>query len=193
MKILQNAVQITHDYIEKLLKPGDRAVDATMGNGNDTLFLSRLVGPTGHVFSFDIQPAALENTKKLLLQHRMDNVQLILDGHQNAASYISGSIQCAMFNLGYLPRSDHAICTHADTTIAALEFFMERLTLHGLITIAVYYGGDSGFDEKNAVMDYLSSIDSRRFSVLVHQFVNQPNCPPIAVCIEKISPDKSPA
>ena len=193
MKILQNAVQITHDYIEKLLKPGDQAVDATMGNGNDTLFLSRLVGPAGHVLSFDIQPAALENTKKLLLQHGVDNVQLILDGHQNAASYISGSIQCAMFNLGYLPRSDHTICTHADTTIAALEFFMERLTHHGLITIAVYYGGDSGFDEKNAVMDYLSSIDSRRFSVLVHQFVNQPNCPPIAVCIEKISPDKSPA
>ncbi len=60
---------------------GDTVVDATAGNGNDTLYLANLVGATGRVYSFDIQAQAIENTAALLAKH--DNVTLIHDGHQN--------------------------------------------------------------------------------------------------------------
>ncbi len=45
---------------------GGNYIDATMGNGNDTLFLCRMAGKTGHVTAFHIQQQALEATEKLL-------------------------------------------------------------------------------------------------------------------------------
>ena len=36
--------------LEKAVSPGDIAIDATAGNGHDTLFLAKLVGENGHVY-----------------------------------------------------------------------------------------------------------------------------------------------
>ncbi len=187
--ILRNSLYISHDYVSRVVKEGDVVVDATMGNGNDTLLLARLVGDGGRVYSFDIQQLALDATRRKLedvgLAHR---VQLILDGHQNIDSYVESEIKVVMFNLGYLPKGDHSIGTRAETTIAALEKCLRLIPVGGIIMIVVYYGGDSGFDEKNAVMEYVKTINCNEFSVLVHDFVNQINCPPIAICIEKNQP-----
>lgn len=185
--LLKNSLNISHELVSKLVKNGDIVVDATMGNGNDTLFLANLVGETGKVYAFDVQQLALDNTKKRLSEAGVsDRAELILDGHQNLDKYVSKGIKAVMFNLGYLPKGDHSIGTRAETTISALEKSMELLCKEGIIMLVIYYGGDSGFDEKNAVMDYLKTIDCKRYTVLVHDFVNQVNCPPIAVCIEKM-------
>jgi predicted methyltransferase len=184
--ILSNSLAISHELIRKVVQQGDTVVDATMGNGNDTLLLARLVGDKGKVYSFDIQDCALANTRKRLNEAGTDcNVELIMDGHQNIDQYVSKGIRAVMFNLGYLPKGDHSIGTRADTTIEALEKSMELLMLGGIVIMVIYYGGDSGFEEKEAVLEYLKTIDCRRYSVLVSDFVNQINCPPIAVCIEK--------
>ena len=53
-----------HHFIEEHVRTGDVCIDATMGNGNDTELLCRLAGVQGTVLAFDIQPAAIENTKK---------------------------------------------------------------------------------------------------------------------------------
>ncbi|MGE5677543.1 MAG: class I SAM-dependent methyltransferase [Pseudomonadota bacterium] len=186
MMLLSNSLAISHEIINRVVKQGDTVVDATMGNGNDTLLLSRLVGKVGTVYSFDIQETALASTRKRLENAgTAENVRLILDGHQNMDKYVPQGIRAVMFNLGYLPKGDHSIGTKADSTIEALKKSMELLIAGGVIMMVIYYGGDSGFEEKEAVLEYIRTIDCKKYSVLVCDFVNQINCPPIAVCIEK--------
>jgi hypothetical protein len=60
-----------------------------------------------------------------------------------------------MFNLGYLPRSDHSIVTCAETTIAALDKIIERMVSGGMITILAYRGHDGGPEEAQAVECWL--------------------------------------
>ena len=45
--ILPPILAQVHDLVRRVLRPGDVAVDATVGNGQDTLFLAECVGPTG--------------------------------------------------------------------------------------------------------------------------------------------------
>jgi tRNA G37 N-methylase Trm5 len=185
--LLKNSLHISHEMVGKVVREGDIAVDATMGNGNDTLFLARLVGDAGKVYGFDIQPMAIENTKKRLEEAGVaDRAELIMEGHQNLDQYVPKGIRAVMFNLGYLPKGDHSIGTRAESTIAAIEKSLELLCEEGIVMIVIYYGGDSGFEEKNAVMEYFKGLDCKKYSVLVQNFANQVNCPPIAVCIEKM-------
>lgn len=185
--LLKNSLNISHELVSKVVQPGDIVVDATMGNGNDTLFLANLVGEAGRVYAFDVQQLALDNTKKRLADAGLlESVDLILDGHQNIAKYVQQGIKAVMFNLGYLPKGDHNIGTKAETTIAAIESAMKLLCKEGIVMLVIYYGGDSGYDEKNTVLEYFKTLDCKKYSVLVHEFVNQVNCPPIAVCIEKM-------
>ena len=185
--LLKNSLFISHDLVSKVVQPGDIVVDATMGNGNDTFFLANLVGDDGKVYAFDVQQLAMDNTIKRLTEAAMlERVDLVLDGHQNIDKYVPQGIKAVMFNLGYLPKGDHSIGTRAETTIAAIEKSLNLLCKEGIVMLVIYYGGDSGFDEKNAVMEYFKTLDCKKYSVLVHDFVNQVNCPPIAVCIEKM-------
>lgn len=185
--ILRNSLGQSHEIIMKAVGEGDTVIDATAGNGGDTLFLAELAGPSGRVYSFDIQQAAIDKTLgKLTAAGLKDRVSLICDGHQNMDRYAPGNVKAVMFNLGYLPGGDHSIGTRAETTEEALEKAMELLAVNGIITVAVYYGGDSGFEEKDRIMEYIKRIDHRKFSVMKNEFVNQINCPPILVCIEKL-------
>jgi len=185
--LYKNSLRISHEIIKKVAGQGDIVVDATAGNGNDTLFLAHLVGSEGIVYAFDIQEIAILNTKKKLEEAKVyDRVKLINDGHENIDKYINKNVKAVMFNLGYLPKGDHSRATKGKTTIKAIEKCLEILQAEGVITIVIYYGGDSGFEEKDEILSYIRSIDSKKYSVLVHEFVNQMNCPPIAVCIERI-------
>ncbi len=53
-------------FIRQQVQEGDFCIDATMGNGNDTLLLSQLCGESGKVLAFDIQEQALTATQKRL-------------------------------------------------------------------------------------------------------------------------------
>ncbi len=184
--IFESTLSITHFYIKESVKPGDTVIDATMGNGNDTLFLAKLAGENGHVTAFDIQQAAVEKTSALLEKHGLlQRVKLVCDGHENMEKYVSEPVSAVMFNLGYLPGGDHSIATRHETTTAALEAAMRLLRPGGIITVGVYYGGDSGFEEKEAVMKFFETIDFKEYTVLLHDYINRPNCPPLAVIIEK--------
>ncbi len=189
MCVIKNSLGQSHDIIMKVVKEGDHVIDATAGNGNDTAFLASLVGPSGRVYAFDIQEPAIENTRRRIRERGFEErVVLIKDGHQNMDLYVQEKVSAVMFNLGYLPGGDHSIQTRGQTTIAAINKSMELLKKGGLITVVVYYGGDSGFDEKNQIMEYIKTIDFRRFTVMKTEFPNQPNCPPILICIEKLFP-----
>jgi len=183
--MVQNALELSHKYIEETVKKGDTVIDATTGNGNDTLFLAKLVGEGGRVFAFDIQPQAVENTKSRLEENEITWCNVILDGHQNMKKYVTEKVKAVMFNFGYLPGGDKSVFTHKETSIPAIEAAMDLLSDDGIITLVIYYGGKTGFEEKDALLEFLKGIDNHRYSVLYHDFINYPNCPPLVVTISK--------
>jgi SAM-dependent methyltransferase len=160
-------------------------VDATCGNGYDTLFLCKLAGPKGHVKAFDIQKLAIERTKTLL-ESKLDytNYEIILDSHEFISKYINDKIDCAVFNLGYLPNSDKEIITRGDTTVAAISNLLPHLKNNGRIFIATYVAHDSGY-EINEISNYLSSLDKSMYNVLHIKLINKENSPPELFIIEK--------
>jgi len=187
MSTIKNSLGQCHEILEKIIINGDTVIDATAGNGHDTAFLAGLAGEDGRVYSFDIQDMAIENTKRRVEKLGLANrVSLIHDGHQNMDKYVKEAVRAVVFNLGYLPKGDHDIHTEGNTTVEAIEKAMELIVPGGVVILVVYYGGDSGFNEKEYVLDYIKTIDSTKFAVMQTEFVNQPNCPPILVCIEKL-------
>lgn len=188
MATIKNSLAQSHEFVKNFVKKGDTVIDATAGKGNDTVFLAELVGEEGKVYSFDIQDAAINSTKIKIVENGYENrVKQIKAGHQNLDLYVEEIVNCVMFNLGYLPGGDHNIGTKAETTILALEKSMKLLSNGGVISMVVYYGGDSGFEEKEKVLNYIKKLDSKCFTVMQTEFVNQVNCPPILVLIEKLA------
>lgn len=161
-------------------------IDATCGNGHDTLFLAQQV-PNGEVYAFDIQHQAIENTFDKIKD--FDNVKLIRDSHANAQAHIPssyhGQVDAAIFNLGYLPKGDKQIVTHPESTISAIEHIFEILAIEGIIILVIYPGHDEGKVERDQVLNYLTSLDQQTAHVLQYQFINQQNDPPFICAIEK--------
>lgn len=162
-------------------------IDATMGKGKDTLFLCTLAKNKGKVLAFDIQKEALEATGRLLKENRMEErARLILDGHENMASYASEeSADVICFNFGYLPGGNHQVATRPDTSIKAVKEGLAVLKSGGLMSLCIYSGGDTGFAEKDALLSFLKELPSRRFTVIVNCYHNRENHPPMPVFIFK--------
>lgn len=182
-----NTLSLVHQKLEQFIRSGDFVIDATAGNGKDTVFLCGLVGNEGKVLAFDIQQQAVDNTKKRLEETGWQNVgMVVLDSHANMAQYAQlGTVDCIVFNLGWLPGGDHTIFTHANSTIAAIEAGLELLRDGGLMCVSIYYGGASGYEERDALLQYVKTIDPDRYTVLVTQFANRAGDPPIPVLIWK--------
>ena len=165
-------------FILDHLKEGDIAVDFTMGNGHDTEFLSKTVGESGHVYAFDVQPMALESTKKNLeAANCPSNYTLILDSHHNVCNYVKTKIKAGMFNLGYLPGSDKSVTTMRETTIPAIEAAISLLDRDSVLSIAVYPGHAEGEAEGKLVCELLSMLDRKKLCATKIQIINSPTSP----------------
>ena len=180
-----SALDIIKRVISENVSEGDICIDATAGRGNDTLFMAQLVGESGHVTAFDIQQDAVDSTKKLLeengVAHRAD---VLLKSHSEMdALFDEGSVSCITFNFGWLPKGDHSVSTKKETSIEAIEKGLRLLKKDGIMTLIIYYGRDTGFEERDAILEYLPTIDSEKYTVLEMPFVNRPNCPPIPIII----------
>jgi len=187
-KSLTKITEYAKLLMEETIKPGDYVVDATMGNGKDTLFLAKLVGEAGKVFAFDVQPEALQNTTKILQENKVNlsSVALIHDGHQNIDRYIQGEIiSGVMFNLGYLPGGNRNIITKPQTTIIALQKCLDCLKKNGLITIVVYHAHMGGQEEKEEVLSFVRQLEREKYHVLKIDFINQREDSPFLIAIVK--------
>lgn len=162
-------------------------IDATMGNGNDTLFLCRLAGESGRVYAFDVQENALKSTRKRLeSQGVLDRAELILDGHENMDKYIGeNSADAVCFNFGYLPGGDHRISTRAGTSIEAIRKALNILKTGGMMSLCIYSGGDTGFEEKTRILEYLRKLPPEKYTVIINSYYNRSNNPPVPVFIWK--------
>lgn len=186
--MLLPALRFSHQLLKEIVSEGDHVIDATMGNGNDTLFLAELVGSTGHVYAFDIQEQAVENTRKKLADYT-DRSTLFLAGHETIEEKIASDhpIRAAIFNLGYLPKSDKQIVTLPETTKQAMTAILKRLSVGGRMIVVIYYGHEGGETEKNEVLNFCQNLPQEKFSVLNYQFINQKNNPPILLCVETLN------
>lgn len=188
---MMRATERAHHLLSQSIKPGDRVVDATVGNGHDTLFLAKLVGPSGRVFGFDVQEMALEVAAKLV--DEMSQVTLIRDGHENLAKHLPANdtangdrqLSAVMFNLGYLPGGSRDIITRPRTTVSALEQALDHLKLHGLVTVVLYPGHPGGEEEADAVRSYTQDVP-QEFDVSQNARTNTLAPAPELLVIERI-------
>lgn len=182
-----NALVLSHHVLKAHVKKGDFCIDATAGRGRDTAFLCSLVGATGKVLCFDVQQEALDSTAELLSKEGYTSrASLILDSHANMARYAEPeSAAAVVFNFGWLPGGDHGLFTMPESSIAAIRAGLDLLKVGGLMSLAIYYGGKSGFEERDALLEFLPTLDSNRYTVLETNFCNRSNNPPISAFIIK--------
>lgn len=165
-------VNAAHNLIRDTLHPGDIAVDATVGNGHDTLFLIEQVSPSGRVFGFDIQQTAIDLTKEKFQQtHSPECLTLIHASHADMSDKIPahyhGNIKAIMFNLGYLPGGDKSIITRTDSTVMALNSAIRILSSNGIITVMAYPGHPGGDLETDQVKSWCEQLDDNQFKISI--------------------------
>lgn len=177
-----------HHFVREHVKEGDCCIDATAGNGNDTQVLCELVGERGRVIAFDVQEQAITNTRQRLETNGLiERATLVLESHERMAEYAEAdSVSCIMFNFGYLPGGDHNQATKKESSIRAIHEGLRLLKKGGMMSLCIYSGGDSGFEEKDAILAELKQLDRRAYLVIVSEYYNRPNNPPIPVMVVKL-------
>ena len=177
-----------HHFIKEHVQRGDCCIDATAGNGNDTQLLCELVGENGKVLAFDIQEMAVKHTKERLEKAGLINrAEVLLESHVNMKQYVrENSVSCIVFNFGYLPGGDHNLATKGETSIQAIHQGLNLLKKGGMMSLCIYSGGDSGFEERDAILEELKKLDTKQYLVVLSSYYNRPNHPPIPVLIIKL-------
>lgn len=187
---LQGILPFARHLLDLALTEGSIAVDGTVGNGHDTTYLAKKVGPTGHVFGFDIQELAIQNTKERLEKEAVcDQVTLFEESHEHMTNLIPaeyhGKINGAIFNLGYLPGGDKEIVTTPTSTISAIEQLINIMAPEGMIILVIYHGHPEGQVERDKLLDYVNSLNQQEMHALKYEFINQKNNPPFIIALEK--------
>lgn len=176
-----------HHILEEYIEEGDICIDATAGNGGDTEFLCQKVGETGNVYAFDVQEMAIAHTRERLEKANLSiRAKLIQDGHEKMQIYVKEEAKVIIFNFGYLPGGDHKIATRAATSLTAIESALNLLKKGGIINLCIYSGGDTGYEEKEAILNYLKTLDSKKWLVIVNSYFNRKNDPPLPVFIYRL-------
>lgn len=174
------------ELIGPALYPGARAVDATMGNGQDTRWLCGLVGREGRVYAFDIQRRAVEITRTRLEADGLESrAVLFCEGHQRMAELVPEPVDAVVFNLGWLPGAAHGVTTLARTTLPAADAALSILKPEGLLTLCVYPGHDEGRRELDALLKWASGLDGNRFDAIHKRYMNQLNQPPELIAVRR--------
>lgn len=181
-----NSLQLSHYYWSLLLEPGDTVIDATCGNGRDTLKLAQLV-PGGRVYSMDIQPQALEATRDLLKKSldaaQLERIFLLHQSHEEFPSV--HPVKLIVYNLGYLPKGDKSITTLNETTLKSVGHALQHITEGGAVSIVCYPGHAEGAREEKSLIDFASLLSHERFTVFFHQSINRKSSPSFLWIVKK--------
>ena len=181
----RNTLAMVHAFLRKEVRPGAVCIDATAGKGRDTALLCRLAGETGRVLAFNIQEEAVAQTRALLASEGL-RAEVLLDSHAHMGRYLPPeSVDCIVFNFGRLRGGDPKIFTRADTSVEAIRAGLELLRPGGVLAIALYYGGENGYEERDRILQYLEEVDQRCFSVLACRWTNRRGDPPMPVFVWK--------
>lgn len=189
MNQLPKPLAQSHIWISAVVKAGDKAIDATCGNGHDTLFLAKLVGKQGKVFAIDLQETAVMNTQQLLSINQIDaqSYQLLCGCHGEVLEQIEDKVSVIMFNLGYLPGANKQIITMPTTTIKALDSASLRIELGGLLSIMCYRGHPGGAQESEAVLAWARSLEPSTWSLRLVEEITPDATKPFLIMACKVS------
>ena len=184
--ILRSARYLADECIERVVKSGDIAIDATMGNGHDTEKLARLVGENGHVYAFDVQEQAVNNTRTRLLEAGLaERATLHLASHDQMAELVLEPVRLVMFNLGWLPGGDKRITTRLESTLKAVNAALSLLLPMGVLCMCVYPGHEEGVRELQQLDRFFSSLQPQKFNCLRQTFINAGAGAPCCFIIQK--------
>lgn len=159
--------ELAHLLLGDMIRKGDTVIDATCGNGRDTIFLAALVGEQGKVVAYDIQEAAIEETAALA-KHAGFGERITIH-HKSHAAMMEDvepeSVRAVTFNLGYLPGEDHAITTEAGETLKGLEAAAQAIEPKGGLSVVCYPGHEAGAIEAEAVEKWFNELSKQGWRV----------------------------
>jgi len=188
-----SVLELARTIVAQAVRQGDTVVDATVGNGHDTLFLAECVGPSGQVYGFDVQEAAIAATQLRLRERALaERVHLHHGGHERMRDAlppdVQGRIRAVMFNLGYLPGApEKTVMTRPETTLAALDAALDLLTPGGVITAVVYPAHEGGREEAEAVDQWAATRPRDRCRAYTYAPLNTLRPAPRLVILEKVA------
>lgn len=161
-------LELSKIYWKNHLKSDDLAIDATCGNGWDTLFLASIC----QVIGLDIQKEAIEKTQALLDLHEKKATLLLLSHEKIDEIPRSKPPQLIVYNLGYLPKGDKSITTKVDSTCQSIQKGLHLIAEQGALSITCYPGHEEGEKEQKALLHLAQSLPSAQWRVSFHQWVN---------------------
>ena len=195
--LIKNITEFALYLVQGYVSEGDVVVDATCGNGYDTLRLAQL--SPAKLYAFDIQQEAVDATRKRLREAGFAEklkdgaIEVICDSHEHLTDHVKTFIQAAVFNLGYLPGADKGCTTSASSTMRAVRSCLSRLEPDGLVCITMYSGHPAGRQEKEHLLAFAENLDKRQWHCAYINLINQPAAPPeILLITRKKRPEKYP-
>lgn len=174
---MKRIIPFAHDLVKDYISKGSIVIDATCGNGNDSLYIAQLLYNTGHLYCFDIQQKAIDNTNHLLSSNNFNNFTMIKDSHVNFNKYIEKDVQLIIYNLGYLPNDNKKITTKFDTTIQSLKVGLEILIQNGIIILVIYPGHTEGAIEADEIEKFVSNLTVKKYDVIKYKILNADKSP----------------
>lgn len=160
-------IELAHAFWRTLVQPGDLVIDATCGNGKDSLVLAQLVGESGVLIGLDIQEEALERTRARLMAHlppaQLKNIHLFLQSHETFPP-LERAPKLVVYNLGYLPGGNKKITTLLETTLASIKNALQLLSPGGALSIVCYPGHPEGAREAKGLLDEIKNFSCYRSS-----------------------------
>lgn len=177
-KYVGDISEIAHYIIQNFVDNKEIAVDATLGNGHDTDFLSEIFNK---VYAFDIQECACNNYK----ERNKENVFVINDSHENLDEYIKENIDCIIYNLGFLPGGNKEITTMHESSLKSIKKGLELLNDGGIAAVCIYRGHTEGKIEEKNIIEYVKTLPKAKYGVMYHEFINRSKDAPLLVIIEK--------
>ena len=189
---MHSTVAFGHMLWQSMVKPGDLVVDATCGNGYDTLLLANLAltRELGSLIAIDIQEAAIENTKALLLEELcpllIPHIELVQGCHSRIGEILSGrKPKLVTYNLGYLPNHDKTIKTDQATTVQSVMDALDCLADRGAVSITCYPGHQEGAIEEEKLIELTKGLSPRKWHTMFSRFINKKQAPSLLL-IQKI-------
>ena len=179
-----NLIDKSHKIWGGVLSRGDHVIDATCGNGHDTLYLAKSVDLErgGKIFAFDIQEKALLATKKRLTAHFSEkivekNVCFLKQCHSTFPLMERG-VKLIVYNLGYLPGGGNKMLTTCvPTTLKSLASALNMICFKGVLSVMCYPGHSEGKRELKAVLRFCKALDPKKYFVENHSIFNKNNSP----------------
>ena len=184
---LKSARYLAREILSRAVQPGDTVIDATMGNGHDTAFLCEAVGPSGHVYAFDIQEQAVASTEAFLRRENLlDRADLFCCSHQHMDEHVSKPVRAVVFNLGWLPGGDHTVTTFWETTREAVSKALDLLLPGGVLVLCAYPGHPEGDRERHELTGFFAALSNKTYNVLHQRFLNAGPGAPECFVVQKL-------